>query len=434
MRPSCAACALDLALAASGASAQTLTITSVPPYGTLGSITGQVTGVDPATHHVATYIQIEGSGWWTKPTVENPTVPIAANGNFSADVGTGGPLSLDSRATIFCAALLPIGESPPTVEGLGRIPASLTPLADDCEERYSRTFSFKGHTLAVKEAPSPVGPGNNRFSDRLADVFVDAAGLHLRIDSHDGEWWSTELILLASFGYGTYVVQTDSRNDLLDPQVTFGIFSWDAYGDDDAVPGAANREIDFEDSRWGDGLDLTNAQWVVQPYPVLGNLERYTIPDLSADAALTRFFSWLPGGIQFTALQGHHAPCCFPPSALIGHGLYLEDAAANHFVPSEGRERLRLNLWINGGGQPANGLPAEVLITDISYLPEPTTSWGLLWGIGVLAGLARRRQASVSSAGSPQRVSKTNSPSGLRARGARSRAPRPSGSRSGAPA
>ena len=170
MRRASLTTALVLALATASARAQTLDITSLPTYGTLGSITGQVTGVDPITHHVATYIQIEGSGWWTKPTLATPTVSIAANGTFTANVGTGGPASLDSRATIFCAALLPNTEAPPTVSGGGRIPAPLAPLAIDCEEQYARTFSFAGYTWAVKESPSPVGPGSNRFSDRERQV------------------------------------------------------------------------------------------------------------------------------------------------------------------------------------------------------------------------------------------------------------------------
>jgi hypothetical protein len=433
MRRAC----ITLAIAvAAHAEAQTLDITSLPPYGSLGHVTGQVSGVDPATHHVATYIQIEGSGWWTKPTTGMPTVPIAPDGSFSADVGTGGPASLDSRATIFCAALLPAAVAPPTVLGGGRIPASLAPLAIDCRERYARTLSFAGFSWAVKEAPSPVGPGGNRFSDRVADVFVDGDGLHLRVDPHDGFWWSTEVILLDPLGYGTYVVETDSRLDILDSNVTFGIFTWDAYGDDVAVPGAGNREIDFEDSRWGAALDPINAQWVVQPYTVPGNLGRYTIPDLSGDAALTRFFSWVPGGVQFTALLGHQDPCCFAPGDRIGHGLYLQEPSASHFVPSEGREHLRLNLWINAGGQPASGQAVEVVVSDVVYLPEPGTGGALLLGGALLAALARGRatQSSASAAGSPKRSANTNSRSVLRVRGARSRSRRPSGRSSGFPA
>jgi len=186
------------------------------------------------------------------------------------------------------------------------------------------------------------------------------------------------------------VVQTISRNDLLDPQVTFGIFSWAPHGDDDSVPAEPNREIDFEDSRWGNPL-ATNAQWVVQPYTIPGNLGTYTIPNLSADAALTRIFAWAPGGIRFSALRAHHPPCCIPASALIGHALYLEEPTLSHLVPSEGRERLRLNLWINGGGQPSDGQPAEVVISDIVLLPEPAAHWSLPCGVATVLALRRRR-------------------------------------------
>ena len=73
-----------------GASAQTIAIDSIPAYGTLGFVDGSVTGVDFATHHVATFIHIEGSGWWTKPTFGMPTVGIGASGSFTVNVGTGG--------------------------------------------------------------------------------------------------------------------------------------------------------------------------------------------------------------------------------------------------------------------------------------------------------------------------------------------------------
>ena len=91
-------------------------------------------------------------------------------------------------------------------------------------------------------------------------------------------------------GSGTYSVQTDSEVDDLDVNATFGMFTWDSYGDDDVVPGGPNREIDLEDSRWRNALDPTNAQMVVQPYTNPNNLHRYTIPDLASDAALSHVF------------------------------------------------------------------------------------------------------------------------------------------------
>ncbi len=268
----------------------TIEITEVPPYAVDGFIHGAVHGVDFSAHRVATYIQIEGAGWWTKPTLTAPTVPINPDGSFSVDVATGG---IDNRATIYCAALVAAGVDPPTALGAGRVPANLDYLAIDCRERYGRTIEFAGHTWAVKEAPRPVGPGpveagGNHFSYSPSDVWTDGEGLHLTINQHDGYWWATEVILLERLGYGTYTFQTQSRTDTLDVNATFGAFTWDSYGDDEASGRSTHREIDFEDSRWGNATDPTNAQMVVQPWDEPGNLRRYTIPDLSGDMALTR--------------------------------------------------------------------------------------------------------------------------------------------------
>jgi hypothetical protein len=390
--------AIEIAVS-SRARAQTISIDSIPAYGTLGFVNGSVSGVDFASHHVATFIHIEGSGWWTKPTDLTPTVGISGSGGFTVNVGTGGPGSLDSRAVIFCVALLPNSESPEVALGAGRIPASLMPIAIDCEERYGRTFMFAGFLWAVKEAPLPVGPGSNVFSDRVEDVFVDGEGLHLRVAYHDGQWWSSEVILLSSLGHGTYVVQTDSELDDLDVNLTFGMFTWDSYGDDELVPGGPNREIDFEDSRWKLLAAPFNAQMVVQPSTVPSNVRRYAIPDLSTDSALTRFFTWMPGAIRFVALRGHHSPTSYAPTDVIDEFFYLHDPPASH-VPAVGREYFRLNLWMNnvelgGGGvpQPADGQPVEVVITDVVYVPEPGLRLALLAGASLHVFVVRRRRS-----------------------------------------
>lgn len=344
----------------------TIKITQLPTYGVDGFLGGVVSGAAPASYRVAVYIQIEGIGWWTKPTFANPTVPINPDGTFQADVATGG---LDNRATIFCAALVPANVTPPPASGAGRIPAGLAPVAIDCVERFSRIIEFAGRSWGVKEAPTGVGPGNNRFSNLPGDVFVDNNGLHLTIHFHDGAWWATEVVLLDRLGHGTYSLLTSSNVNTLDPDVTFGAFTWDPYGDDES--GAdPHREIDFEDSRWGNGADPTNAQEVVQPFSVTGNLHRYTIPDLGSDPALTRFFTWSQDQIEFSALRGDSSPANYPPGSVIDHYVYQHDPSAGHYVPTTGRESFRFNLWLNSGATaPANGQPAEVVIKDFTFSP-----------------------------------------------------------------
>lgn len=375
----------------------TITITDMPAYGADGSLRGVVRGVPFEHYHVAPYIQIEGVGWWTKPTFATPTVPISGDGTFAATVFNG---ALDNRATIVCVALLPVGETPPPASASGGLPASLSPVSIDCLERFGRTITFAGRSWAVKEAPLPVAPGDNRFSDRTDDVWVDSEGLHLTIRQRDGQWWSTEVMLLDSLGYGTYVFKTRSRSDILDANATLGMFTWDPYGDS-VSPGSPHREIDFEDSRWGAPGDPNNTQAVVQPWNVVGNRHRFQLPNLSADGRLTRIFRWKPGAIDFWTLAGHQSPTGHPASSVIDYWTYVHEPVSQHYVPAPGRESVRVNLWLNQAA-PADGQTIEVVITDFSFVASPAdlaadfgsqtgtwilseSTWSLLHGLSPVA-------------------------------------------------
>ncbi len=342
--------------------AAAIEITEVPAYGSGGAIRGQVSGVDPADYRVAPYIQIEGAGWWTKPTFANPTVPINADGTFQVNIGAG-----DSRATIFSAALVPTGTVPPRASGAGRIPDDLISVAIDHEQRFARTLQFAGRTWAVKQAPNEAGPGGNRFTSGQDDVFVDAEGkLHLTIKKLDANWWSTEVFLVDPLGYGTYSFQTDSSLYNLDANVTFGAFTWDPFGDDET--GAdPHREIDFEDGRWGNAGNPTNAQMVVQPFDIPGNLRRYTIPDQSGESTLTRIFNWQPDQIEFVALVGAHDPAAYPQDDVIDEFTYVHNPSLNHYVPTAGQAGFRFNLWLNTGSSPLSQQPIEVVISDFAF-------------------------------------------------------------------
>ena len=71
---------------------------------------------------------------------------------------------------------------------------------------------------------------------------------------------------------------------------------------------------------------------------------------------------------------------------MIDEYLYVEDAGMSHFVPTEGRERLRLNAWINIGGAPAGGTEVEVIVTSFDFTPlvaVPMPPWAV-WALCVL--------------------------------------------------
>jgi hypothetical protein len=229
------------------------------------------------------------------------------------------------------------------------------------------TLEFADRTWTIKQASSPVGPGPNRFSASPNDVWSDGQGLHLTIHKTGSFWYSTEVILNESHGYGTYMFQTTSRQDILDRNVTFGAFTWDSAGGD-TIPNNPNREIDFEDGRWGNATDQKNSQVVVQPYNVPGNLQRLTLPDLSQDAALTRFFTWSPTKIEFYTLRGHYSPTNFPAESVIHHYTYIPNGTTKR-IPTPGAENFRFNLWLFQSTAPASNSPVEVVVNDFAYLP-----------------------------------------------------------------
>lgn len=344
--------------------APTIEITRVPPYGLNGLMEGRVVGIDPRSHRVATYIHVEGAGWWAKPVFIAPTVPINSDGTFAVGVTTGG---LDNRATLFCAAVVPADVKPPPAFGSCELPAGLEAIAINCVQRYGRKLEFAGYTWGVKDSPNPVGPGNNRFSTDPSDVYVDEEGLHLTVRFHDGNWWATEVVLLETLGYGTYLFQTNSELHDLDVNVVFGAFTWDPYGDTESQV-SSNREIYFEDSRWGNKNSPTSSQMVVRAQGISDGLHRYTLPDLHGDPALTRLFTWRRDQVRFVAMRGHHSRWDYPRKAIIDEWTYEHDPSRIHYVPTPKRETFRFNLWLNSGmSAPANSRSVQVVVKSFLY-------------------------------------------------------------------
>ena len=66
---------LALVFAASTSTAQSISVGTVPPYRTLGFITGTVTGVDPNTHHVAVYIHDHQHGGKCRTDLRGTPLP-----------------------------------------------------------------------------------------------------------------------------------------------------------------------------------------------------------------------------------------------------------------------------------------------------------------------------------------------------------------------
>jgi exo-beta-1,3-glucanase (GH17 family) len=137
-----------------------IALTAIPAYGASGSIAGVVAGVQPAYYDVATYIYIPPSlgpyatGWWTKPSWDQPTVPIDQYGRFSCDIVTGG---VDSDATEIEAFVVPAGYSPPLADQSPSVPADVFSHAVASVD-FKRPTDFPGLPIPTNTPPPPPSP------------------------------------------------------------------------------------------------------------------------------------------------------------------------------------------------------------------------------------------------------------------------------------
>ncbi|MSU56822.1 MAG: hypothetical protein EXS35_01320 [Pedosphaera sp.] len=331
-------------------------ITNLPPFGSFQDLGGVVLNANPASYRVAVFIFVPGAGWYTKPTCGSPLTTIQPNGNWLADITTGGS---DQLATKIAALLVTNSYNQPCVLGPPSLPTNVTAQAIasvivDRDDPSIRRFDFGGYNWWVKSSTGVVGPGPNYFSDSTNNVWLDASNrLHLRITNRSNQWQCAEVVTRRSFGHGQYRFQLDSRVDNLDPSVVLGLFTW---SDD---PAYDHREIDVECSRWGWAGDPSNAQFVVQPFNLTDHLVRYTVP---TNAMTAHVWSWETNRVTFQAQRGTFV---------------LQPAASNiisawtytNTVPPAGDENVRLNLWLYQGSAPTDANEVEVIIRNFRFVP-----------------------------------------------------------------
>jgi hypothetical protein len=329
----------------------TMTYTYVPPYGSFDNLRGRVQASEnPGNYKVAVYILIDGGGWWIKPQW-NSFINVNPDGTWECDITTGG---VDEYALKIIAYLLPVGYNP---ANRSREMDEQNSVATATAVRPARTISFSGLQWSVKSSIDEhqdkywrVDPGGNFFSHQNRNVWVDAQGrLHLRITREGDKWYCAEVMSLKTFGYGTYTFQLVSGFENINENVVLGLF---VYDDEAPFP---SREIDIEFSRWGMPLDQ-NGQYVVQPWDVTGN--RFRFDFVYNGTGSVHRFQWRPQQVRFSSGFKN-------AGSLVSWNYY-----GSH-VPREGKELVRINLWLNNANGPSDGQEVEVIIEKFLYEPLP---------------------------------------------------------------
>ena len=308
------------------------------------TLTGHASNVDTSRIRVVIYVLT--NQWYVQPLASAPFTTLNSDGSWVS--------STNPWSSIVVLLVDPASYTPQ--------PTSITnPALDEnvlAWTQYPSTpasVGFSGRTWGIKVTGSAPGnqfdPGPNFWSNDPSVVHVAADGLHLKIANVGGHWRCGEVYLLESLGYGTYTVKVASRLDQLDQNtVAAPLFLY-------AAPG---QEVDNEYSGAGGLITAPfNAQFVVQPYTVPGNLLRYTQPPTGS---FTSQMEWRADHITFRTWNGSaDAPVA---ADIISQWTY---SGAN--IPPPGAERVHINLWLLNGSAPVAGNGDELVINSFSFAP-----------------------------------------------------------------
>jgi hypothetical protein len=307
-------------------------------------------------------------------------------------------------------------------------PAGLAPLNGQyCANSQNCLINFLGYqwwtSYAYFGPPFPQQSyfwnANNQWAPQNATV--DAEGLHLFISNQDlgggSKPSAAEVVAMfkaddspASLGYGDYLVtakiKTAASWQALDPNVTFGAFTYERLGTAGTGSGDQNnpyRELDLaEISHWGyagpllppsppanppasclspQGNQLPdprlctgNTQFTVQLWNQgPDNLHRYSI-NSSADT-VTLVMRW-HGPQQPVTFEQYDGSFGFSSLSATPNNTWTTSGSQNPFIPATNCERFHLNFWMGdyadasgGFNPPPATLPQEVVVTNFQFQP-----------------------------------------------------------------
>ncbi len=327
---------------ASGGTTPKITINS----SALGAyiVSGTACNIDTATIKVVGFALT--NQWYVQPYITSPWTNISSDGTWTV---------YTHPWDVFVAVLAdPAKYSPPSTSITN---PALDPnvLAWDMYPPGQATVSFSGYSWGIKSTGSQptyrFDPGPNFWSSNPSVVSVQGDGLHLKITQLDGNWVCSEVFLQNSLGYGTYTMKVASRLDNLDTNIVAAPMF---------IYASTSAELDNEYSGMG-GLipSPNNAQFVVQPYFVSGNIVRYLQPTTSQ---FTTQIEWRADHVTFTSWNG------WSDSPLAGDIIY-QWTYTGPYIPAVGSERVRINLWLLNGAAPTNGVGDEMVISSFSFNP-----------------------------------------------------------------
>jgi hypothetical protein len=322
-----------------------------PPVVTLNTpqpganqLSGWAYGVDYSRIKVVIYVLT--NEWYVQPYADAPFTDIASDGSWTSYT--------HPWQAIVVLLVNPTNYTPAATKITN---PALDPnvLAWTIYPSGPVSVNFSNYTWGIKTTGNVPGdqfdPGPNFWSNDQSVVNVAPDGLHLKINEIDGMWQCGEVYLTQSLGYGTYTVQIASRLDNLDQNtVAAPLF----------IYASPTQELDAEFSGLNGLVQYPyNAQFVVQPYNIPGNIVYYTQPDTSQ---FTTQMEWHPDHVTFTTWN------TWSSTPQQGDIIYQWTYTGN-YIPPQGQERVHINLWLLNGNAPKQGTGDEMVIHSFAFQP-----------------------------------------------------------------
>ncbi len=213
----------------------------------------------------------------------------------------------------------------------------------------TKPLKFSGYDWDVRTIASDRGGTNNLYDPDNA--WTDASGaLHLQIKPKSGRWSCVEMVLNRSLGYGTYVVTVRDTSHL-EPAAVFSMITFEEWGGDQNY-----REMDVEISRWGDAANKNNAQYVIQPFYIPGNVSAFNVPS----GTLTHLLRWESGRATFKTFRG----------TSVGAGAsVVSEHEFSSGIPAPGQAKIHLIFYVVASDKNPLQKASEVVIEKLEYLP-----------------------------------------------------------------
>jgi hypothetical protein len=331
-----------------GEQGPSIEFTKIPPAAQGGrervdTVAGRVKGYRPGEQIV---IYVHSGPWWVQPWPDQALIPIKADSTWSTSTHLGFE---------YAALLVKPGYRPsPTLDVAptqGGSVISLTIVKGVGPPQFAPTkpLEFSGYHWEVRTIASDWGGLNNLYDGDNA--WTDASGaLHLRIKKKAGRWSCADLALTQSLGYGTYIVVVRNTTQL-EPAAVLSMSTFDQDGVDPHY-----REMDVEVGRLGDATNKNNAQYVVQPFYVPGNVFRFRAPP----DTLTHSMRWESGRVSFKTVRG---------SSVHSGAPVVSEHVFTSGVPSRGQEVLVLLFYVVASEKSPLQKEQEVVIEKFEYLP-----------------------------------------------------------------